>query len=685
MKFVYPEFLWAFGVLIIPIIIHLFNFRKYKVLYFSSLKFIQFVDQQTRSTQKLKHLLVLIARLLAFSFLVIAFAQPYIPASLDSTKGGKPVLAIYLDNSFSMTMKGTEGEMISEAREMARKMITEASLDTRFMLVTNAMSGIEQHLVSKLDALERLDKIEASPMVRNVADVIEWEKNTINKEHETSQRIGVRQFVIFSDFQKNSTDLSKLKTDEESFYYPVKLTPQQASNIFVDSVWFTSPVQKIGESNELNVRVRNIGENDLTNVELHLEVENIKRDVFLDIPANDKTVTIINYTEQKEGFKKGKVSVNDKQFYFDDEYYFSYSVARKARILIIDGENAVKGISLVYSLDNFYDVEVVNQNAFTNESLNEKDLVIINGAKEIPSGLGEDLADYANEGGSLALFPGEELAANTSGWNEFLRSLKMPSLGNTFTEGVKIKDINFEDPFFKSVFEKNPENLNLPTVSRAYRSTTTNSSQSIALIHLQNGNPLYIRSLGTLNVFLYTSSLSPNYGSFTSNALFSTILLRTAELSKRKTPISLIIGEESRFPIYSKVKSETPLHLKNKEIDFIPLTQTKGAITYLSLSGMEALENLKSGTYNILDDTKKGIVSLNYNRKESIIDAYENNEIIALFEEQGIKHITLSEISEGQSLTKIDLEKPYEYWRVFLIFALLFILTEIALLKFWKH
>ena len=128
MKFVYPEFLWAFGVLLIPVIIHLFNFRKYKVLYFSSLKFLQFVDQKTRSTQKLKHLLVLLSRILAFSLLIFGFAQPYIPAAKDKSTGGKPVIAIYIDNSFSMSMKGTEGELISEAREMARKIITEASL-----------------------------------------------------------------------------------------------------------------------------------------------------------------------------------------------------------------------------------------------------------------------------------------------------------------------------------------------------------------------------------------------------------------------------------------------------------------------------------------------------------------------------------------------------------------------------
>ena len=684
MKFVYPEFLWAFGVLLIPVIIHLFNFRKYKTLYFSSLKFIQFVDQQTRSTKKLKHLLVLLARILAFTFLVLAFAQPFIPVSKNKSKGGKPVLAIYIDNSFSMSMKGTEGEMISEAREMARKMINDASIDTRFLLVTNAMNGIEQRVVTKLDALERLDKIEASSLVRNIASVIEWEKSTIKRENETNQKIGTQQFVIFSDFQKNSSSLKKLKSDTEAFYYPVKLTPQETSNIYVDSVWFSSPIQKIGETNELNIRTRNASKNDLTNVELHLEIGSVNRDVFLDIPAEDKAITQVSYLEQKEGFKDGKVSVNDKQFYFDDEYYFSYFVAKKSSILIINGENSVKSVSLVYSLDNFYKVTEVEQSNFISDQLKGVELVFLNGAKEIPSGFAEDLTAYSKSGGTLALFPGEDVTAE-SGWNSFLSTLNMPTLGTTFTEGVKIKNINYEDNFFKPVFEKKPDNLNLPSVAKAYLSNSFNSTQSISLITLQNGNPLYLRSLGSLNVFLYTSSLTPAYGTFTSNALFSTLLLRTAELSKRKTPISLTIGSDSKYPIYSKSKSESPIHLISKEIDFIPTVEEKGSITYLSLSGKQAVENLKAGTFKIVDDSQQGILSLNYNRNESVIAAYSNSEVVSLFEDQGIKNIIFSEISEGQSLTKIDLEKPYEYWRVFIIIALIFICIEMILLKFLKN
>lgn len=682
MKFVYPEFLWAFGILIIPVIIHLFNFRKYKTLYFSSLQFIKAVDQQTRSTQKLKHLLVLIARLLAFTFLVFAFAQPFIPVSNNGSKGGKPLLAIYIDNSFSMSMKGTEGELLSEAREMARKMISKSSLDTRFMLVTNNLSGIEQRLVTKIEALERLDKIELSPIVRTIDEVIEWQKTAISLENDTKQKIGAKQFVILSDFQKSSASFGKLKADNEAYYYPILISAQDQSNLTIDSVWFSSPIQKIGENNELNVRVHNYSSNDIVNIEVHLEVNNVKRDVFLDIPANNYTTTTFNYTEQKSGVKKGVVSVNDKQFYADDEYYFSYTVDQNLNLLIINGEDAVNNIGIVYNLDNYYKPTEIQQNQFTLESLQNKDLVIFNGAKEIQSGLAQNLKDYVLNGGSLALFPGTEIDKNT--WNSFLADIKMPLITSEISEGVSIKSINYDDVFFKAVFEKKPTNLNLPSIAKAYGLTKTSNSYAINLIELQNGSPIYLKSTNGSNIYLFASSLNSNYGTFTSNALFSTILLRTAELSKRKTPISLIIGDDSKFPIYYSSKNETPIHLKTKEIDFIPRIEHQSSLTTISIGGMEAIENLKAGTYTIFDESDKGAVSLNYNRKESDISSLKLTEINDQLVEKGIKHIKISEIAEGQSLTKVELDKPYEYWKTFIFLALLFFLIEVALLKFLK-
>ncbi|MBL0031994.1 MAG: BatA domain-containing protein [Bacteroidetes bacterium] len=80
MQFIYPEFLFALSVLAIPIIIHLFNFRRFKKIYFTNVRFLKEIKQDTQSKSKLKHLLVLLSRLLALTFLVLAFAQPFIPA-----------------------------------------------------------------------------------------------------------------------------------------------------------------------------------------------------------------------------------------------------------------------------------------------------------------------------------------------------------------------------------------------------------------------------------------------------------------------------------------------------------------------------------------------------------------------------------------------------------------------------
>src|SRR5438552_18471731 len=102
MQFYYPAFLIALLTLVIPVIIHLFNFRRYKTVYFSNVRFLKEIKEETDSRSKLKHLLVLASRLLALAFLVFAFAQPYIPNKRNQVSTGKKFVSIYIDNSFSM-------------------------------------------------------------------------------------------------------------------------------------------------------------------------------------------------------------------------------------------------------------------------------------------------------------------------------------------------------------------------------------------------------------------------------------------------------------------------------------------------------------------------------------------------------------------------------------------------------
>src|SRR5690606_11246830 len=102
--------------------IHLFNFRRFKKVMFPNLRFLEEVQIQNKSKRQLKKWLVLASRLLALTFLVLAFARPFIPGKDQGKAASGNVLSIYIDNSFSMNAEGTEGELLETAKNRAREL-----------------------------------------------------------------------------------------------------------------------------------------------------------------------------------------------------------------------------------------------------------------------------------------------------------------------------------------------------------------------------------------------------------------------------------------------------------------------------------------------------------------------------------------------------------------------------------
>src|SRR6185369_9657161 len=135
MSLVYPSFLWALSALAIPIIIHLFNFRKTTRIYFSNTRFLKQVKEETTQKRRLKQYLVLASRLLFLFFLVIAFAQPFLPASEQLTSGRE--VTLYLDNSYSMLSQvGEKTRALDAGIRFSQEVVGLFSPDTRYKLLT---------------------------------------------------------------------------------------------------------------------------------------------------------------------------------------------------------------------------------------------------------------------------------------------------------------------------------------------------------------------------------------------------------------------------------------------------------------------------------------------------------------------------------------------------------------------
>ncbi|MEZ4891308.1 MAG: hypothetical protein R2779_12385 [Crocinitomicaceae bacterium] len=91
---------------------------------------------------------------------------------------------------------------------------------------------------------------------------------------------------------------------------------------------------------------------------------------------------------------------------------------------------------------------------------------------------------------------------------------------------TRINKVNYKDVFFKGVFDKEKDQLSLLKVTKFYLVNENSSANAIGIVHLQNGKSLLYRTLKNQQAFLFTSVLQPEYGSFVSDILYTTIVLR---------------------------------------------------------------------------------------------------------------------------------------------------------------
>ncbi|MEX1193123.1 MAG: BatA domain-containing protein [Brumimicrobium sp.] len=679
MKFVHPMFLWALGIILIPIIVHLFNFRRYKVLYFSSLQFIKKIEKETNATRKLRHYLILLSRILAFIALVLAFAQPYFPLEEGKAEQHDSVTAIYLDNSYSMSAKGTNGDLLNQSKETIRSIVDKSKDGQQFMFVTNNLSGIEHRMITKSELLDRLETTDLSPIFRAFVNPL----NSVKEHLDNKGFKGRRQYIILSDFQKINFQNDALSADQYGTYVPLKLTPQSTKNLYIDSVWFDNPFQRVNQNNTLNVRINNTSSNEITNAELNLEIGKFKRQTLVDIPSEGSSVVQLNYTDKTEGFKKAKVDIKDDQLFFDDVFYFTYEVKNSLRIQLVNGSQATEFPSLVFETDEFYEVSQTNIEQLQINTLKESDLVVLNGLETISSGVSSSIQQYINNGGNVLIIPGDDIDIDT--YNSLLQAVKLPLIKDISSQKLRIGKIHSEQSFFQGMFNKSVNKLNMPALNKHFSSTIYTSSNYKPLVDLENKSPLFLVHGGDLGISCFYTALNESFNNFSKSALFSALLLRVGEISQTQNELQLTIGKDKVYKLRSSKSQDAPVELKNEAITFIPEINAKEVYDEISVRLAGNSQVIKAGNYNIIRENERlGWIALNFNRNESLLDYMGIEEVNDFFTEQGVNNVQTREIVDFNDIEQLSVEKPNEYWRILLILALAFFLIEMLIVLLWK-
>ena len=641
MQFKHPEILYALFLLLIPIIVHLFQLRKFQKVYFTNVAFLKEATLQTRKSSQIKKWLVLLTRLFLLAALVFAFAQPFTSKTTSFKKEKETV--IYLDNSFSMQTKGNQGELFKRA---IQDVIANVSENENITLITNDKVFKKTNIKAIKNELLTLNY--TSSDLSKQAAYLKCKSFLSNKTNTLNN------VILISDFQEDNTNLNILSDSTTNINF-VKLNPLNKNNIAIDSV-FISKVNP--DLLELKVVLKNSGvsvenlpvslfNNDKLIAKTSLEIEQKSETIFT-LPNHD----VIN----------GKITINDASLQFDNTLYFNINEASKINVLSInDADDSY--LKRIYNITEFNYVSA-QLNTLNYNLIDSQHLIILNELKSIPLALNAALKQFTRQGGNLVIVP--SIKNNNESYNTFLTNYDL-SFNEIVNSEKRITSINYAHPLYNNgVFEKQVKNFQYPKVNSFY----TLASKNLSAVLQFEDEKLFLGQ--RQNVYLFTASINQVNSSFKNSPLIVPTLYNIAKQSFKIPELYYIIGKENAFDVDTKMQQDAVLSLVKEDISMIPKQQyfnNKVVINTLEDPSV-------AGTYQIKNKNEiiKN-VSYNYSRNESQL-AYKDL--------SALEQVTVSNsITEVFDTIKSD-TKVNALWKWFVIFALALLIIEMLILKFFK-
>ena len=676
-----PLFLIALVAIALPIAVHLFNFRRYKKVYFSNVEYLHELQTETKKQSKLREYLILATRILSIVFLVLAFCQPVIPNKESPLKGGGSVVSVYVDNSFSMENSGNDGSLIESAKQKAREIAAAYQPSDQFQLLTNDMEGSQFRWVSRDEFLTLIDEIAptaAAPLMSAIA--------TRQQDFLRSSTAPNRFAYLISDFQSTTADFEHYPSDSLVLTTLVPLASVGMDNLSIDSVAIETPVAMQGTALTALVEVANHGDKAIDDLPVKLFVDNKERAIAtVSLPAHATERVPLSFTINHSGMLLCRAEIEDYPITFDDRFYFSVNVMERLSVLCVEGRPQ-PNISKLLSGDSLIDYRTCGDRNIDFNRLGSHSLIILNELHTIPSGLAQTLATFVEQGGSLLVVPAEEAAVES--YNQMLRQVHAPLLADYKRGTAKVSSLNAEAALYRGVFSgKTDASLELPTTQAHYKTLSDATTVAEVAMGYPTGDIfLSATQYGAGQLYLFTSPLRQEATDFVQQALFVPTLFNMALYAKPIGPLYTTIDNVSPVALPALLMAEEGswrLTAEGSAFEVIPDLRTQGGRTYYHPHSQVR----EAGHYQLSQGKQPPLcaLSFNYSRRESDMRFLSRQEVELRVEDCHLSAVSVVRQAEkplDQYIRERHDARPL--WRWCIALCLLMLVAETALLRWPK-
>jgi len=667
-SFSYPLFLAAGLSLAIPVLIHLFNLRKYKTVLFPHTRFLKNIQLNSRRQSQIRYKWLLLSRLLFLAFVVLAFAQPYF-AGNDAVSGGKQVQVIYLDNSYSMSATKGARRLLDIAKDAAARQVRSGAAGSRYVILTNDKPSAYRAMPAT-EAYNTIQATEITAATTSVDRVLAAAATA--REHEQADKAVV---YYYSDFQQSA--FPAIPTSEQTrniVFYGIPVQVPGIPNVYIDTVILTNPVLQADRSNYAVVRTRKTGESNDAHPVLNLAVNGqVKSAASLSFDESDVRTDTLSFQVSGNGWQQLSFTLNDATMRFDDTFRIAARCAPNLSVLVLNEGQMNPYIQAAFRAWNGFRINQTDVNA-SPEDWKPYSLVILNGITGINESLGKKLSETLNDGHTICIFPGR--TANIGALNDGLKLIGDIQITGTDTSMQMASQLQPGSQLVKDLFEKVPDNVQLPTANWHYILSAGITANQQSVLSFRNGDPLLARYSPTQGaLYLCATAADPESGNFPGSYFFTPFLYQMAMQGGGGNVYAVRAGtKEPTFVTLANATERNTMHAYANGTDIVPPQRPNGAGldvyagSVLQEPGFYALAAPATDTVQLAVNQDKAESDPNYRDIVQLSDTWKGN------------NIKWQEVNSSGNLSEHSGASEFPLWKVCVILALVMLGVETWLL-----
>ncbi|MFT4738523.1 MAG: hypothetical protein ACI92W_002646 [Paraglaciecola sp.] len=642
-------FVWLLA-LLIPIIIHLFYFRRFKLIDFSNLSVLREIKTAQMKSRKFKKILLLINRLFFVLMLLVFFLNLLAGTSHKSSEANY----IYVDNTSSMFLPIYSAQTKLDAIiDVARIVLAQIDVDQYYYFFEGG--GIQSTRLYGDDLVKNISQLEESSNASSFSEVV----NDLEVLDETSH------LMYFSDFQKNGLQIADQVQSNHRITL-VRIEDESYFNAYVDSVYLESLYVNPDGLSTLNVVIGISGsiiENDSLPVRFISDDQLIATEL---VSGLEKTqIVSIDIDLAQLNSRKLKIVLGDQRVTFDNTYFAILPKYVQPVVTYVSVDNRNRYIESIFSNNVLFDFKHFQLEDIDYQRISRSDFLIVDGFESIPS----FLRNF--EGSTVLLIPTN--AISISSYNDYLETNIMLQS----SEGLQMQILpNFELALFSNIFTEVDSRTNFPNGLSLYQPSSYEDG------YLLNGfgqSFLSSQKISDQSVLFFGSPLELAYTSLPIHSLFVPLMYQLVFKSVQLDPRLSYLADE-RFLTFNVPLAKEPkaLIINSAEITYSPnyrLTQGKLLVEFPPNFNVTGYFNLINGA-----DTLASF-AVNRAKSESELSFYSVEELETFAENNDqINLIALSDFSSSSIFEENGTAETAA--KFMLLLTIIFLVSETLLARF---